>query len=99
MTTDADTAEEDDGPEHQIRMLAVVSLLYTPAGWVVEEDPTARLDPDDDLVCVNEGHMLSPAARGACDRLKDHARNLPMPTPQQVAEAFLRSAARKRGVS
>lgn len=95
----AGTEPDEDtttAPEHEIRMAAVVSLVLTPTGWAVEEDPTARLDRDEDLVCVNEGHMLNPAARAGCDLLKDNARNLPLPTAQHVAEAFLRAADHRR---
>lgn len=94
------TTPDDSGvgyAEHEVRMAAVVSLLLTPTGWVVEEDPAARLDRDEDLVCVNEGHMLNPAARTGCDLLKQNASNLPLPSAQQVAEAFLRAADRGRG--
>lgn len=97
MAEEGRQPEEVDGDEarHVIRMIAGISLIWTNRGWVVEEDPVARLDRDDDLVCTEEGHVLSGVQKARCELLKERGRAAPLPSPQLIADAFQRSAARR----
>lgn len=94
-----DRAPDDleDAPEpdaHRIRMVAAITLILTPQGWVVEEYPIAVLDRDDEIFCTEEGHVLSPSDRDRCAVEKERARGLPLPSAQAVADAFGRAAQR-----
>lgn len=87
--------EPDDEPvqPHQIRMAAIVLLLWdTDTGrWELAEP--AALERDDELmVCTDGLHLDSRLARDRCDVQKERARAAPVPSRRAVADAFARAA-------
>lgn len=82
------------GDDHQIRMVVGITLILTAHGWVIEEDPIAVLERDDEMVCTEEGHVLSPGDRDRCELEKERGRGMPLPSAQAVAEAFGRAGQR-----